>query len=157
MMRTTWNLSKGLIARRSGQKTTLGAWLDPMADKLLLVTTFVVLTLPGLGFANRLPVWLTVLIISRDKGVLFTDGRYTVQVQQEVDPSFTAVDNTNRKILEDVLPGLPTLSLRRDSAGSLVLARFMLESPQRPEGGRDLNDPAVNNAGRWCDRGRLVP
>ena len=35
----------GLIARRSGQKTNLGAWLDPMADKLLLVTTFVVLTL----------------------------------------------------------------------------------------------------------------
>src|SRR5262249_19250968 len=32
----------GLIARRSGQKTTLGAWLDPMADKLLLVTTFIV-------------------------------------------------------------------------------------------------------------------
>ena len=36
----------GVIARRSGQKTTLGAWLDPMADKLLLVTTFIVLTLP---------------------------------------------------------------------------------------------------------------
>ena len=33
----------GLIARRSGQKTSLGAWLDPMADKLLLVSTFVVL------------------------------------------------------------------------------------------------------------------
>ena len=39
----------GLIARRSGQKTSLGAWLDPMADKLLLVSTFVVLTVPGLG------------------------------------------------------------------------------------------------------------
>ena len=39
----------GLIARRSGQKTSLGAWLDPMADKLLLVTTFIVLTLPGPG------------------------------------------------------------------------------------------------------------
>ena len=51
----------GLIARRPGQKTSLGAWLDPMADKLLLVTTFVVLTLPGLGLANRLPIWLTVL------------------------------------------------------------------------------------------------
>jgi cardiolipin synthase len=62
----------GLIARRSGQKTTLGAWLDPMADKLLLVTTFVVLTLPGLGLANRLPVWLTVLIISRDILILLT-------------------------------------------------------------------------------------
>jgi cardiolipin synthase len=62
----------GLIARRSGQKTTIGAWLDPMADKLLLVTTFVVLTLPGLDLANRLPIWLTVLIISRDVGIVLT-------------------------------------------------------------------------------------
>ena len=62
----------GLIARWSGQKTTLGAWLDPMADKLLLVTTFIVLTLPGLGLANRLPIWLTVLIISRDVGIVVT-------------------------------------------------------------------------------------
>ena len=62
----------GLIARRSGQRTNLGAWLDPMADKLLLVTTFVVLTLPGLGLANRLPVWLTVLIISRDVVIVLT-------------------------------------------------------------------------------------
>lgn len=62
----------GLIARRSGQKTTLGAWLDPAADKLLLVTTFIVLTLPGLGLVNRLPVWLTVLIISRDVVIVLT-------------------------------------------------------------------------------------
>lgn len=62
----------GLIARMSGQKTNLGAWLDPMADKLLLVTTFVVLTVPGLGLANRLPIWLTVLIISRDVGIVLT-------------------------------------------------------------------------------------
>jgi cardiolipin synthase len=62
----------GLIARRSGQKTQLGAWLDPMADKLLLVTTFIVLTLPGLGLSNRLPVWLTVLIITRDIGIVLT-------------------------------------------------------------------------------------
>jgi cardiolipin synthase len=62
----------GLIARRSGQKTNLGAWLDPAADKLLLVTTFIVLTLPGLGLANRLPIWLTVLIISRDVVIVLT-------------------------------------------------------------------------------------
>jgi len=62
----------GLIARQSGQKTSLGAWLDPMADKLLLVTTFVVLAMPGLGLANRLPVWLTVLIISRDVVIVLT-------------------------------------------------------------------------------------
>ena len=49
----------GLLARWSGQRTSLGAWLDPMADKLLLVTTFIVLTIPGLGLSNRLPIWLT--------------------------------------------------------------------------------------------------
>src|SRR5471030_1346879 len=62
----------GLIARRAGQKTTLGAWLDPMADKLLLVTTFVVLTLPNLGLVNPLPIWLTVCIISRDVVIVLT-------------------------------------------------------------------------------------
>jgi cardiolipin synthase len=56
----------GIIARRAGQRTTLGAWLDPMADKLLLVTTFVILTLPGIALTNHLPIWLTVLVISRD-------------------------------------------------------------------------------------------
>lgn len=62
----------GLAARYAGQKTSLGAWLDPAADKLLLVTTFIVLTLPGLGLANRLPIWLTILIISRDVGIVAT-------------------------------------------------------------------------------------
>src|SRR6187399_1584271 len=55
-----------LIARRAGQRTSLGAWLDPMADKLLLVTTFVVLTLPAIPLTNHLPLWLTVIVISRD-------------------------------------------------------------------------------------------
>src|SRR5206468_4996705 len=61
-----------LIARAAGQKTTLGAWLDPMADKLLLVSTFVVLTVPGLALANPLPIWLTVLMISRDVVIVLT-------------------------------------------------------------------------------------
>ena len=56
----------GLIARRAGQRTSLGAWLDPMADKLLLVTTFVVLTLPDVPLTNHIPLWLTVVVISRD-------------------------------------------------------------------------------------------
>jgi cardiolipin synthase len=56
----------GLIARRAKQRTSLGAWLDPMADKLLLVTTFVVLTIPSIPLTTHLPIWLTVLVISRD-------------------------------------------------------------------------------------------
>jgi cardiolipin synthase len=62
----------GLIARRSGQKTNLGAWLDPMADKLLLVSAFIVLTLPDLGLTNRLPIWLTILVITRDIVIVAT-------------------------------------------------------------------------------------
>src|SRR4029078_2779124 len=49
-----------------------GAWLDPMADKLLLVTMFVMLTLPGLGEPNRLPLWFTFLVISRDVAIVAT-------------------------------------------------------------------------------------
>jgi cardiolipin synthase len=66
------DLLDGLIARVTGQKTTLGAWLDPMADKLLLVTMFVMLTLPDIGSANRLPLWFTVLVISRDVAIVLT-------------------------------------------------------------------------------------
>src|SRR5574338_330436 len=62
----------GLIARRTGQKTTLGAWLDPMADKLLLVTMFVMLTLPGIGSVNRLPLWFPILALSRDIAIVLT-------------------------------------------------------------------------------------
>jgi cardiolipin synthase len=66
------DLLDGLAARAAGQKSELGAWLDPAADKLLLVTTFIVLTLPNIGLVNRIPVWLTILIISRDVGIVLT-------------------------------------------------------------------------------------
>lgn len=61
----------GLVARWFRQQTTLGAWLDPMADKLLLLTMFVMLTIP-FGQSNRLPIWLTVIVISRDIGIILT-------------------------------------------------------------------------------------
>ncbi len=83
------DLFDGLIARRTGQKTTLGAWLDPMADKLLLVTTFVVLTLPLEHLTNRLPVWLTVLMISRDVGIVATVAIVNLAVgRRTFKPSF---------------------------------------------------------------------
>ena len=62
----------GILARWWGQRTTLGALLDPMADKLLLISTFVVLTIPSLDLPNRLPIWLTVLVISRDVIIVVT-------------------------------------------------------------------------------------
>jgi cardiolipin synthase len=56
----------GLIARVFRQKTTLGAYLDPIADKLLLTTSFVVLSIKGLGLLVMIPLWLTILVLSRD-------------------------------------------------------------------------------------------
>jgi cardiolipin synthase len=70
----------GLVARWTNQRTTLGAWLDPAADKLLLVTTFIVLSLPGLGLVNRFPLWLTILIISRDIVIVVTVAIVTLGV-----------------------------------------------------------------------------
>ena len=55
----------GLIARLGGQQTTLGAMLDPVADKVLMTSAFIALTWGG-GLAFAIPVWLTVVILSRD-------------------------------------------------------------------------------------------
>lgn len=51
----------GFIARKFNQRSELGAYLDPMADKLLLVSVFVVL-----GYMGELPLWLVVAAVSRD-------------------------------------------------------------------------------------------
>jgi cardiolipin synthase len=55
----------GLLAKALRQQTTLGAYLDPIADKLLLATAFVGLTVLGV-----IPRWLTVLVIARDVIIL---------------------------------------------------------------------------------------
>ena len=55
----------GLLARKLHQRTTLGLYLDPIADKLLLSTLFLVLTHVGL-----IPRYVTVLVFSRDLGIL---------------------------------------------------------------------------------------
>jgi cardiolipin synthase len=65
------DLLDGVAARRGGQQTTLGAVLDPVADKILLSSSFIALTwAPGLLVA--LPAWLTVTTLSRDAIILTT-------------------------------------------------------------------------------------
>lgn len=56
----------GIIARRFGQKTRVGAALDPIADKLLMTASILILSLPQMGFVNSIPHWLMILMISRD-------------------------------------------------------------------------------------------
>jgi cardiolipin synthase len=55
------DLLDGYVARRRGLQSRLGAFLDPMADKLLLVSSFVTLT-----WLNALPFWIAAVVISRD-------------------------------------------------------------------------------------------
>jgi cardiolipin synthase len=76
----------GAIARLTHTKTTLGAYLDPAADKLLLVSAFI-----ALGFMHAVPRWLVVIVISRD--VLIVLGYFFLfmftQRMMEVRPSVT--------------------------------------------------------------------
>jgi cardiolipin synthase len=65
----------GLLARRFNQKSQLGSILDPIADKLMLVTAFVVLSMRSVfpqPLPSHLPVpfWVTVAVISRDVFIL---------------------------------------------------------------------------------------
>src|SRR5271168_4098638 len=56
----------GFIARRFNQRSELGAILDPLADKLLLVSGIVVLTFDRQPYFESIPLWVTGLIIGRD-------------------------------------------------------------------------------------------
>ena len=75
----------GAIARLTHTKTTLGAYLDPAADKLLLMSAFV-----ALAFMQEVPRWLTVIVLSRDVMLvlgyflLFTMTQHAMEVRPSV-------------------------------------------------------------------------
>jgi len=74
----------GFLARIWNQRTQLGAMLDPLADKALLVTSFVCLALK-----LWLPTWLAVLVVSRDViiiGGLFALNLWGVDVKNRIQP-----------------------------------------------------------------------
>ncbi len=55
----------GLLARSLNQSSSLGAYLDPIADKLLLSSSFVIL-----AFKHEIPLWLMIFVLSRDVMIL---------------------------------------------------------------------------------------
>lgn len=56
----------GFVARFWNQKTALGAYLDPAADKLLLTSAYVTLTIESVNPALTIPLWVTILVLARD-------------------------------------------------------------------------------------------
>lgn len=70
----------GTIARMKHKKTQLGALLDPLADKLLLLSAVFLLSIPIRGLA-QLPIWVLVTFISRDLMLIF--GAVVVYMQNQ--------------------------------------------------------------------------
>lgn len=85
----------GLMARWLHQKTKLGQYLDPIADKLLLSTLFVVFTHIGL-----IPRYVTVLVFSRDLGILLISTLlFVTNTLRDFRPSLLGKLNTLVQIL----------------------------------------------------------
>ncbi len=102
----------GLLARWLEQRTTLGLYLDPIADKLLLSTLFLVLTHVGL-----IPQYVTVLVFSRDFGILLIATLlFATGTLRNFRPSFLGKANTVVQIL----------------ALTVVLAQKLLVPPPGP-------------------------
>ena len=68
----------GYIARRYNQRSELGAILDPLADKLLLVSGIVLLSFDQRPYLQSVPIWLTGTIIGRD--ILLLTGLIVIQM-----------------------------------------------------------------------------
>jgi cardiolipin synthase len=106
----------GLLARWLSQHTRLGQYLDPIADKLLLSTLFVVLTHMGL-----VPLYVTVLVFSRDLGILLIATLlFATGTMRDFRPSLLGKLNTLVQIVamvvvmvEQITPS-PDIAMLRD-------------------------------------------
>lgn len=81
----------GFLAKHFGWTSRLGTILDPMADKLLVVVTFLMLTLQGL-----LPWWLLALVATRDAGIVLLGVHYLLRPEPgfEIRPRWSSKVNT---------------------------------------------------------------
>jgi cardiolipin synthase len=107
----------GYVARRRGSQSRLGAFLDPMADKLLLTASFVTLT--QLKF---LPPWITIVVISRD--VILIVGALLVHMlggRIHPRPTWAGKAATFFQVLT-VLTGMLVRYGRPTGAGALALS-----------------------------------
>src|SRR5579863_9075838 len=105
----------GTLARVLRQRTMLGQYLDPVADKLLLSTLFLVLTHMGL-----IPARVTVLVFGRDVGILVVAAiLYAAVGRREFEPSLLGKANTLVQLMAVALVLLHQI----DSAAWVVALR----------------------------------
>ena len=94
----------GFLAKRFGMSSELGKYLDPLADKVLIVSIYI-----SLGIVDALPRWLVILVVSRDLlivgGVIFS---WLIDKPVNVKPHFVSKLNTAAQLL---LVGLALMAL----------------------------------------------
>jgi cardiolipin synthase len=113
----------GLLARVLKQRSVLGHYLDPVADKLLLSTLFLVLFYKGL-----MPGTVTVLVFGRDVGILLVSAiLYAAVGRREFYPSIFGKANTLAQIsavaavlLHQLTPALWVAALRTIALGATI-------------------------------------
>jgi cardiolipin synthase (CMP-forming) len=109
----------GYIAKRFNQQTELGAYLDPLADKTLLVSIYVSLAIFGF-----IPPWLAILVVSRDfmivGGVLLST---LVEKPLTIQPLFVSKANTAAQIIFAALV-LASRGLGLDLGGTIPLVMW---------------------------------
>ncbi|TFG93328.1 MAG: CDP-diacylglycerol--glycerol-3-phosphate 3-phosphatidyltransferase [Syntrophobacterales bacterium] len=85
----------GFLARILGQQTVLGSYLDPLADKALIITSFVILSI-----LEIIPGWLAVVVISRDCIILFgVSVLFLMSVPFEIRPTYVSKATTVLQLL----------------------------------------------------------
>jgi cardiolipin synthase len=118
----------GFIARFWHQESPLGAYLDPMADKLLLTTAYVMLAIPAFNHGTRIPSWVTILVIARD--VLLVSVALVMYLAlgiKKFQPTMLSKVNTAAQVLAVVLvlvsgtfPTLRSIELTAETCVFLV-------------------------------------
>jgi cardiolipin synthase len=86
----------GFVARRMNQQTALGAYLDPVADKLLVITSYIML-----GSIGGIAVWLAVIVVARDILIILGYGIIYLLVEErlQVKPSVIGKSSTMLQLL----------------------------------------------------------
>src|SRR5205823_11244074 len=106
----------GFLAKRFGMQTELGAYLDPLADKAMIVSIYV-----ALGIANVIPRWLVILVVSRDimivAAVILS---WLVDKPVRLKPLMVSKLNTVAQILFALLV-LASLSLRFEAGTAIEI------------------------------------
>ncbi|MCS6952684.1 MAG: CDP-alcohol phosphatidyltransferase family protein [Bryobacterales bacterium] len=108
----------GLLARRYGWQTRLGAYLDPVADKVLLVGVYL-----ALGASGLLPWWLVALVFGRDVAILAAAGTVLLRTEyRDFRPSVWGKLST----IFQILAALSVLSARASEFSALGAAADLL-------------------------------